>query len=262
MMLSLNAYSDEGAPTNELSFQELEIIIGHLEIGTVVTKFFKNKQPDKRNLLFKRESRQIVWYKEMSKRNVYEGISKRIFQFFLIYAATLHLSRQTYKTTKPTKPSFLLTVDLRQVKEIRTGKSSRDFERWNNLPEYAKFEDNRCLAVFYGHEFRLKTLSICGRLLVFKINQLLYFLLLLNSQFISVNSHFEAGMRPMDRRTALPDPRHLQHNLLPSAAGTLDMEGILQHDSRQDHRHSKRCQSLSATHQLSNSQNSFERSFP
>jgi hypothetical protein len=32
----------------------------------------------------------------MSKRNVYEGISKRIFQFFLIYAATLHLSRQTY----------------------------------------------------------------------------------------------------------------------------------------------------------------------
>lgn len=158
MMLSPSAYSDEGAPTNELSFQELEIIIGHLEIGTVVTKFFKNKQPDKRNLLFKRESRQIVWYKEMSKRNVYEGISKRIFQFFLIYAATLHLSRQTYKT----KHSLLLTVDLREVKEIRTGKSSRDFERWNNLPEYAKFEDNRCLAVFYGREFRLKTLSICG----------------------------------------------------------------------------------------------------
>lgn len=57
---------------------------------------------------------------------------------------------------------LLLTVDLREVKEIRTGKSSRDFERWNNLPEYAKFEDNRCLTVFYGREFRLKTLSICG----------------------------------------------------------------------------------------------------
>ena len=79
MMLSPNAYCEEGAPKKELSFQELEIIVGHLEIGTVVTKFFKNKQPDKRNLLFKRESRQIVWYKEMSKRNVYEGISKRIY---------------------------------------------------------------------------------------------------------------------------------------------------------------------------------------
>lgn len=109
MMLSPNAYSDEGAPTNELSFQELEIIIGHLEIGTVVTKFFKNKQPDKRNLLFKRESRQIVWYKEMSKRNVYEGISKRIFQFFLIYAATLHLSRQTM--VKLTNKTFSSVID-------------------------------------------------------------------------------------------------------------------------------------------------------
>ncbi len=66
----------------------------------------------------------------------------------------------------------------------------------------------------------------------------------------------------MDRRTALPDPRHLQHDLLPPAVGALDMEGILQHDSGQDYRHFEGRQSLSTSHQLSNPQNSFERSFP
>lgn len=61
-----------------MTFQELENFICQLEIGTVVTKFFKKKQPDKRNLSIKRESRQVVWYKEMSKRNNYEGIGKNI----------------------------------------------------------------------------------------------------------------------------------------------------------------------------------------
>lgn len=71
-----NIYSNEVESDPEISIQELENIVCKLEIGTVVTKFFKKKQPDKRNLSFKRESRQIVWYKQMSKRNVYEGIGK------------------------------------------------------------------------------------------------------------------------------------------------------------------------------------------
>ncbi|XP_032784471.2 1-phosphatidylinositol 4,5-bisphosphate phosphodiesterase gamma-1 isoform X1 [Daphnia magna] len=112
---------------SEMTFQELENFICQLEIGTVVTKFFKKKQPDKRNLSIKRESRQVVWYKEMSKRNNYEGI-----------------------------------VDLREIKEIRTGKNSRDFERWSSLSDYARFEDDRCFVVLYGQEFRLKTLSVCA----------------------------------------------------------------------------------------------------
>lgn len=53
-------------------------------------------------------------------------------------------------------------VDLREVKEVRPGRSSpsRDFDRW---PEDARrFEENRCYVVYYGQDFRLKTLSIGG----------------------------------------------------------------------------------------------------
>lgn len=55
---------------------------------------------------------------------------------------------------------MVFTVDIREVKEIRIGKNSKDFEKW---PEDAKKVDNlRCFVVYYGSEFRLKTLSISG----------------------------------------------------------------------------------------------------
>lgn len=49
---------------------------------------------------------------------------------------------------------------MREVKEIRIGKSSKDFERWPE--EGKKFEHLRCFVVTYGSEFKLKTLSIAG----------------------------------------------------------------------------------------------------
>lgn len=55
---------------------EMENIICQLERGTVVTKFFQKKHPDRRILSVKRETRQVVWCKPMSKRNVYEGAGK------------------------------------------------------------------------------------------------------------------------------------------------------------------------------------------
>lgn len=58
------------------------------------------------------------------------------------------------------------SVDLREVKEVRIGKSSKDFEKW---PEDAKKMDNpRCFVVYYGSEFRLKTLSIAGKTIFVK----------------------------------------------------------------------------------------------
>jgi hypothetical protein len=74
--MMMYSHCDEAGQENELSFQDLENIVTQLEIGTVFTKFFKKKQPDKRNLSVKKESRQIVWYKKI--RTVYEGIGKRI----------------------------------------------------------------------------------------------------------------------------------------------------------------------------------------
>lgn len=59
--------------------------------------------------------------------------------------------------------SFILfAVDLREVKEVRPGRNSpsRDFDRWPD--DARRFEENRCYVVYYGQDFRLKTLSIGG----------------------------------------------------------------------------------------------------
>lgn len=56
--------------------------------------------------------------------------------------------------------TYQISVDLREVKEIRIGKNSKDFEKW---PDEAKrMENMKCFIVFHGLEFRLKTLSIAG----------------------------------------------------------------------------------------------------
>lgn len=40
---------------------EMEQIISQLERGTVVTKFFPRKRAEKKTLMIRRETRQIVW---------------------------------------------------------------------------------------------------------------------------------------------------------------------------------------------------------
>ncbi|XP_069674413.1 1-phosphatidylinositol 4,5-bisphosphate phosphodiesterase gamma-1 isoform X2 [Periplaneta americana] len=108
-----------------LSFiPEMEQIISQLERGTVVTKFYPRKRPERRTLMIRRETRQIVWARTAATR------------------------------------TFESAVDLREVKEIRVGKNSKDFERWQE--EAKRMENMKCFVVFYGLEFRLKTLSIAA----------------------------------------------------------------------------------------------------
>ncbi|XP_053996256.1 1-phosphatidylinositol 4,5-bisphosphate phosphodiesterase gamma-1 isoform X1 [Hylaeus anthracinus] len=101
---------------------EMEQIISQLERGTVVTKFFSRKRPEKKTLMIRRETRQIVWARSATFRP-FDG-----------------------------------SVEIREIKEIKVGKHSKDFEKW---PEDAKrIENLRCFVIYYGSEFRLKTLSI------------------------------------------------------------------------------------------------------
>ncbi|CAB1324000.1 unnamed protein product [Coregonus sp. 'balchen'] len=54
----------------------------------------------------------------------------------------------------------LVGVDIREIRELRLGKGSRDFERY---PEEArKLDSTHCFIVLYGLEFRLKTLSVAA----------------------------------------------------------------------------------------------------
>ena len=52
-----------------------------------------------------------------------------------------------------------ITVDIREIKEVRVGTDSKDFER--QQLELRKI-DQFCFIVYYGSEFKLKTLSVAG----------------------------------------------------------------------------------------------------
>lgn len=52
------------------------------------------------------------------------------------------------------------SLELREVKEVRPGKKSKDFEKW---PEEAKkSEPRKCFVILHGNDFKLRTVSIVG----------------------------------------------------------------------------------------------------
>ncbi|XP_029646893.1 1-phosphatidylinositol 4,5-bisphosphate phosphodiesterase gamma-1 isoform X4 [Octopus sinensis] len=102
---------------------DINTVLRDLERGLVVGLFFPRKKPEKRTLSVRLETRQLIWVKTLGSRP--EG-----------------------------------TVDLREVKEIRPGKNSKDFEKWAD--EARKADKNLCFVIFHGSEFKLATLSIAA----------------------------------------------------------------------------------------------------
>ncbi|KAM9478113.1 1-phosphatidylinositol 4,5-bisphosphate phosphodiesterase gamma-1-like isoform 2-T4 [Salvelinus alpinus] len=99
-------------------------ILHSLEIGTVMTVFYqkKSQRPERRTFQIRQDTRQIAWSRNPDK---IEG-----------------------------------EIDIREIRELRLGKGSRDFERY---PEEArKLDSAHCFIVLYGLEFRLKTLSVAA----------------------------------------------------------------------------------------------------
>uniref|UniRef100_A0A8B9VNR1 1-phosphatidylinositol 4,5-bisphosphate phosphodiesterase gamma n=1 Tax=Anas zonorhyncha TaxID=75864 RepID=A0A8B9VNR1_9AVES len=94
-----------------------------LEVGTVMTLFYskKSQRPERKTFQVKLETRQVTW------------------------------SRGSEKTEG--------AVDIREIKEIRPGKNSRDFDRYQEDPCFRP-DQSHCFVVLYGTEFRLKTLSL------------------------------------------------------------------------------------------------------
>uniref|UniRef100_A0A672GMQ6 1-phosphatidylinositol 4,5-bisphosphate phosphodiesterase gamma n=1 Tax=Salarias fasciatus TaxID=181472 RepID=A0A672GMQ6_SALFA len=95
-----------------------------LEMGTVMTVFYqkKSQRPERRTFQVRQDTRQIVWSRNPDKT---EG-----------------------------------EIDIREIRELRLGKGSRDFERY---PEEArKLDSAHCFIILYGLEFRLRTLSVAA----------------------------------------------------------------------------------------------------
>ena len=56
---------------------------------------------------------------------------------------------------------ILISVSLYEIKEIRGGKKSKDFECW--AVETKKADPTTCFVIYYGTDFKLKTLSVQGK---------------------------------------------------------------------------------------------------
>ncbi|XP_038050378.1 1-phosphatidylinositol 4,5-bisphosphate phosphodiesterase gamma-1-like isoform X2 [Patiria miniata] len=104
----------------KLTPQEVASVTKMLKMGTVLTRFYGKRRPERRSFEICMETRQILW------------------------------RRQTGRTDG--------AVKIREIKEIRPGKNSRDFERWPD--EAKKYDTSLCLVICYGAEFRLKSLSV------------------------------------------------------------------------------------------------------
>uniref|UniRef100_A0A8C5CTK1 Phosphoinositide phospholipase C n=1 Tax=Gadus morhua TaxID=8049 RepID=A0A8C5CTK1_GADMO len=99
-------------------------VLHALEVGTVMTVFYqKSQRPERRTFQIRQDTRQMVWSRNPDK---VEG-----------------------------------EIELREVRELRRGKGSRDFERYPE--ESRRLEASHCFIVLYGSEFRLKTLSVAGQ---------------------------------------------------------------------------------------------------
>ncbi|XP_058462061.1 1-phosphatidylinositol 4,5-bisphosphate phosphodiesterase gamma-1 [Malaya genurostris] len=106
------------------SLGEMEQIICSLERGTLIQKFYPRRKPEKKTLMLRRETRQVTW-SSPSQNN---------------------------------RANFDGALELREVKEIRLGKGSKDFEKW--LEEIKKIELRKCFVVFHGSDFKLRSLSV------------------------------------------------------------------------------------------------------
>ncbi|XP_053689407.1 1-phosphatidylinositol 4,5-bisphosphate phosphodiesterase gamma-1 isoform X2 [Sabethes cyaneus] len=103
---------------------EMEQIICSLERGTLIQKFYARRKPEKKTLMLHRETRQVTWSSPgQNSRSNFEG-----------------------------------AFELREVKEVRLGKASKDFEKWAD--EAKKIDLRKCFVVFYGNEFKLRSLSV------------------------------------------------------------------------------------------------------
>lgn len=127
----MNAVCFNGA--NDRLIHEADQLISYIERGSSVLKFFPRKRPERRCISVRRETHQVLWSRTNTpQRQAYEG-----------------------------------ALDIRDIKEVRVGKYSKDFERWPE--ETKKLEVSKCFTLFYGLTFKLRAVSFAGKFIDFTL---------------------------------------------------------------------------------------------
>jgi phosphatidylinositol phospholipase C, gamma-1 len=115
------------------SLGENEQICIFLERGTLITKYYLKKRPEKKCLSLRRETREI-----------------------LLTPIAAAVSSTSPSSAGAPRTNYEFALDLREVKEIRFGKNSKDFDKWEDSK---KIDSQKCFVLTYGNEFKLKTFS-------------------------------------------------------------------------------------------------------
>ncbi|CAK8681794.1 unnamed protein product [Clavelina lepadiformis] len=101
---------------------ELRAVLHKLEMGNMMCKFSMKRRPEQRTFLVKMDTRQVIW----SRQFQIEG-----------------------------------SLDIHEIKEIRPGKVSKDFDRYQD--EARRMDPTVCFTILYGNEFNLKILSVAAK---------------------------------------------------------------------------------------------------
>ncbi|XP_028848883.1 1-phosphatidylinositol 4,5-bisphosphate phosphodiesterase gamma-1 isoform X2 [Denticeps clupeoides] len=104
---------------------EMTNLYRDLELGTVLTLFYnkKSQRPERRTFQVKLETRQVIWTRGTDK---IEG-----------------------------------EIDIREIKEIRGGQKSREFDRYAE-DSATRHDQAHCFVILFGTEFRLKCISLAA----------------------------------------------------------------------------------------------------
>ncbi|XP_041986907.1 1-phosphatidylinositol 4,5-bisphosphate phosphodiesterase gamma-1 isoform X2 [Aricia agestis] len=113
---------------NDRLIHEADQLISYIERGSNVLKFYPRKRPERRFLSVRRETHQVIWYRNgtANQRQAFEG-----------------------------------ALDIRDIKEVRLGKSSKEFERWPD--ETKRLENSKCFTIYFGVEFKLRSVSFAAQ---------------------------------------------------------------------------------------------------
>ena len=75
-------------------FDFFQQVIGQLERGTVISKFYYRKRPERKMLAVRRETMFVVWYRVSSSRNMYEVLNFYIcYQKICFFLLHIHLEK-------------------------------------------------------------------------------------------------------------------------------------------------------------------------
>ncbi|KAF5918570.1 hypothetical protein HPG69_005005 [Diceros bicornis minor] len=120
-----------------------------LELGTVMTVFsFRKSTPERRTVQVIMETRQVAWSKTADK---IEGFCCETSSLILLLAKGCGSLHGINMTTSD-------GVDIMEIKEIRPGKNSKDFERGKAVRQ----KEDCCFTILYGTQFVLSTLSLAA----------------------------------------------------------------------------------------------------